>query len=412
MDRNQSSKPILSLEMSASERLSTTLPYHVKLSITRDQGNPDDKPVIFRWSPTTNGFGAAGFELIHKTTHDNERIEIDHSSIAKLPDDKALLVNGFNQSLWELAPGGKVTFVTTLPERFQKPLVAGKKYQLVWPGGRASIWEWGAIKDHMNKKLLPKEKEEDCLVLPGGPHVSFTAETESNPWPRREEREAVVGFQRANMEEERWRQSQVRAPSPPPIQASERDPEAPVLNVELKCPSIIKKGETLEVKVKVTYEGNSSKPIIFHTHAIEVRSGPREGYRLYRRRHDEWEECDLDEDEGFRIVDDPDVPVKVSEHEDFVSLRPGESWTTSRHLQGGSWTELPADAAPGDVFRYVFKGATALDWWDWGSGEDHKETVVKLPCWIKGPVVDPAHNGGRPKLVIPASNCVEFALAD
>jgi len=62
-----------------------------------------------------------------------------------------------------------------------------------------------------------------------------------------------------------------------------------------------------------------------------------------------------------------------------------------------------------DVFRYVFKGVE-IDWWDWGDSSDHEETIVKLPCFINGRVVDPKDNGGRPKLIVPASNSIEFTI--
>lgn len=108
------------------------------------------------------------------------------------------------------------------------------------------------------------------------------------------------------------------------------------------------------------------------------------------------------------IVDDPDVSVNVSQDENFVSLRPGSYWSTSRRLQAGS---LPTDMTVGDVFRYRYKGAT-VDWWDWGDSEEHAKTVVKLPCWIMGRVIDPPDSGGRPKLVVPASNDVEFTIVE
>lgn len=109
------------------------------------------------------------------------------------------------------------------------------------------------------------------------------------------------------------------------------------------------------------------------------------------------------------IVDEPDLEVSPGQHEDFVSLRPGESWTTLRRIQGESWTLLPDDAESGDEFRYRFNGIT-VDWWDWGSREEHANTVVKLPCWTAGRVVEPAHNDGRPILVVPASGILEFSI--
>lgn len=188
-----------------------------------------------------------------------------------------------------------------------------------------------------------------------------------------------------------------------------------MLSVTLECPAKLGRKEILDVTVKVTYRGLSegaeqqARPITFHKYGFEVLSGPREGFRLYRRRDTAWEACEDEEEPGFAIMDDPDVEVHVGQDENFASLEPGESWTTSRRIQGETWSSLPDDTAVGDVFRYRSKGAT-VDWWDWGSREEHAETVVKLPCWIAGPVADPAGNGGWPKLVVPASD-VQFSIA-
>lgn len=175
--------------------------------------------------------------------------------------------------------------------------------------------------------------------------------------------------------------------------------------------------------IKVTYKSASSaqdtRPIIFHIFAFTAHEDAREGYRLYRLRPDKtstsdggqiWETCDESSSvDGFMIFDDPDVAVHPSQHKDFMSLKPGESWTIRERLQGEMWTELPSDYQPGDVFRYRFKGTT-VDWWDWGDAEEHANTTVKLPCFIVGQVTDPADNGGRPKLVVPASGSVEFKV--
>ena len=132
---------------------------------------------------------------------------------------------------------------------------------------------------------------------------------------------------------------------------------------------------------------------------------------MYCRRNDKWEECGDEGEMGYTIVDDPDVPVNVSTDENFTSLSPGESWSHQQMLKGQNWGMFPDldDAKGGERFRYVFKG-THIDWWDWGTEEEHKNTVVNLPCWIAGSVVDPADNGGRPKLVVPGSDPVEFVM--
>lgn len=49
-----------------------------------------------------------------------------------------------------------------------------------------------------------------------------------------------------------------------------------------------------------------------------------------------------------------------------------------------------------------------MDWWDWGSKEDHAKTMIKIHSF--GKIIEPEDNGGRPKLVVPASNVIEFRI--
>ncbi|KAH1396323.1 hypothetical protein KXX51_008404, partial [Aspergillus fumigatus] len=98
------------------------------------------------------------------------------------------------------------------------------------------------------------------------------------------------------------------------------------------------------------------------------------------------------------------VPVNVGHdnQDKFGALVPGESWSFKQEV-----TDFPTNVSPGDKLRYGFKGAQ-LDWWDWGHFRDHENTVV----WINGKVRDPKDNGGRPGLVVPASNWVEFTVIE
>jgi hypothetical protein len=212
--------------------LSKTLPFQIELTLKRAEDG-HSSPCIFHWSPNIHGFLATGFILLHITAASIvERVEIDHTGLLKLPEEVAPLVVGSgNHFLWELAPGCETTFVATLPERYQRVLVPGDKYQLVWPGGEIDVWDWGTIHEHANQELRPRSTDDNPhkprLILPGGPSISFQAEEESDPWPMRPMREAKIGFMAANLEEQRWRLRQQkkqreRPASPPPIEASER----------------------------------------------------------------------------------------------------------------------------------------------------------------------------------------------
>ncbi|CEN61273.1 hypothetical protein ASPCAL07935 [Aspergillus calidoustus] len=199
-------------------------------------------------------------------------------------------------------------------------------------------------------------------------------------------------------------------------------PGAPILSVKLSTdgPEPIElrnvdpssyHGHRVDVNVTVTYHGvnengnerlEEAPPIIFHTYAI---TDPTVAMSCYRQRNDnEWEE--VESEEGcLGYVDFPNQRVHVGDHEDFVSLKAGESWTTVYAVADISYA-FPTDVVSGDQFRFRFDGCR-LDWWDWGSVEDHVDTVVSLPSFGTY-VCDPRDNGGRPEVVIPASNDIHF----
>ncbi|KAE8416194.1 hypothetical protein BDV36DRAFT_284717 [Aspergillus pseudocaelatus] len=146
----------------------------------------------------------------------------------------------------------------------------------------------------------------------------------------------------------------------------------------------------------VSFTGpKDSTPITFHT--FNLLSG-----NIQRRRGQTWEYFESEE-MPYQIYDDPDIEVTPGQHPDFVSLYPGESWTRTDNL------ELPSDTEVGEVFKYEFSDRV-IDWWDWGMKEDHLQTTVKLPCWVKDDVVEPKDNEGRPAIVVPPSNVVEFTI--
>jgi hypothetical protein len=192
--------------------------------------------------------------------------------------------------------------------------------------------------------------------------------------------------------------------------------------MRISCAQQWTSSAAIDLTIEITYDGTTEdnasnvRPITFHIQPFITNNQLREGIRLYRLRLDgNWErsKCDDGFGTGFGIFDDPPIPVNIGDEADeyadcFVSLYPGESWTTQRRVQNGeSWTSLPDDVEVGDKFKYVIKGAV-VDWWNWGAKEQHRDTVVQLPCWIAGDVVEPKDNDGRPKLVVPKSNEVEF----
>ncbi|PYH39133.1 uncharacterized protein BO87DRAFT_403088 [Aspergillus neoniger CBS 115656] len=121
----------------------------------------------------------------------------------------------------------------------------------------------------------------------------------------------------------------------------------------------------------------------------------------------EWESWRGDGVCGYALFEDEDVPRTVGTSDGFMSLQPNETWCKERKL--GMVVDLPEDARGGEVMRHQFKGCK-WTWWDWGIKEDHMDTIVMVVGF--GVITKPADNDGRPEVVVPASNMVEFTVAD
>ncbi|KAL0939952.1 uncharacterized protein CTRU02_206562 [Colletotrichum truncatum] len=210
-----------------------------------------------------------------------------------------------------------------------------------------------------------------------------------------------------------------------PVRPHERIPGAPALSVTLECSPTFKPNKNdFKILLRVTYEGiagpngsveKATKPITFRCFSVFglTEDVNRHGLRLYLRRpvaaddEGDWEECIQDEDGCFRLYDAPDVSASVATDEDFTSLFPGESWTNYRIFD----STLPDKLIPGDVFCCGYKGGL-VDWWNWGSSEDHAKTVVQVPSYIAGKVTNPSDNEGRPEIIVPASKPVMFKIVE
>jgi hypothetical protein len=136
---------------------------------------------------------------------------------------------------------------------------------------------------------------------------------------------------------------------------------------------------------------------------------------LYQRRKDDpsiWEPYYDDSPRGFLLTDDPPLPIFVgddssggSQHGSwqFVTLFPGESWGYTFPYHGKEYSQVPEEILAGEQFKLLFKGAR-VDWWDWGTLEDHRNTRVVLNCVTGAELEAPRDDGGRPALVLPGSN--------
>ncbi|KAB8225130.1 hypothetical protein BDV33DRAFT_198972 [Aspergillus novoparasiticus] len=329
-----SGTPVVSLELKAPETLFLESPFGLEVVLRRIDNDPH--PCIFYWPPDI----AACFVLFRYTFHGLERAEVAERR-SEAPD--VLYVSGWRQYLFELQPSGSSRYLESL-HSYRRALRPGERYELLWPGAKTCIWDWGDIQDHLDMEL---KRREPCLFIVGGSHTSFTVEEGERTFP---------------------------SPEPSP-------PGEPLSRVACHLSSC--KGP------------EDSTPITFHT--VNLLSG-----NLQRRRGQDWEFFES-EKMPYQIYDDPDIEVTPGQHPNFISLQPGGRWTRMDNL------ELPSDTEVGEVFKYEFNDRV-LDWWDWGTKEDHLQITVKLPCWINSDVLEPKDNEGRPAIVIPASNVVEFTI--
>jgi hypothetical protein len=149
-----------------------------------------EEPCIFSWSESNDGYGPSGFLLFRHTANGLRKIDIDDDTEAV--SQTSSLVDGWNRSLWEVAAEGRVRLMATLPTRYRKELVAGAKYELVWPGSEVAIWDWGTQRQHMGQELGTKSSK---ICLPAA--------------------RCTLEFDKFGIEGE-------RQGSPPPISPSER----------------------------------------------------------------------------------------------------------------------------------------------------------------------------------------------
>lgn len=396
--------PQFCLKLNASTSLALTLPFTIYFTIEQ-QDSVAGQTVIIEWNPDVHRFVESGFVLLRHTATDLKVMAVEHSGSVDVSRHEPLLVDGWDYSLRELEATG-VDFQSSLPGTYQKLFRAYETYTLIWPGGEVAKCEKGTVRQHIRSAL---HNRPDPLILPGGPHIAFSTHEAMPPWPRRAEREAKRGFDRANGEEEAWRFEQTRMkPESPPESHTKPDPNAPNLRVSLQCPSTLRTDDIAEVTVKVTYEAHATaRPITFHTYIFEAYGV----YRSGRLRNGTWKAYENESTVcgGSGPFDEPDARVNVGKDDRFTSLHPDETWMTTQRI-GKYWAELPRDVQPGETCGYVFHGTT-LDWWDEDPKEDHKETAVKLP-YLTGRIVEPRDNDDRPQLALRTSNVVEFIVTD
>ncbi|KAJ5951189.1 uncharacterized protein N7479_009602 [Penicillium vulpinum] len=366
----------------------------ITIIITRDADDPQGQPCIIHWDPIEDGFGQSGMMLLqYNYPHTNELQHLQ-PDLEQLPA-KSLHpreVNTSDPCFKELNPGASVSWEVALPSVYFDFFQVGKFYNIFWPGSQIPLWDWGTLAEHSNRSLGPKSP---AAILPSkiGRSLSITAEESDiddvGPLP----------------------------PSPKPLLAPARMSGAPIFSLSIAGSATLsmkdrtQRGElrypiTATLSYDTAPDAYDGKPVTFHAFKFEGFDRREDGFRLYFRKKDkdDWSPHELGglfTHHDYRFSTKTPVNVGRNDQNSFVSLMPGESWSFTREV-----SDFPKNAAPGDKFRYGFKGAF-IDWWDWGNLHDHQDTMVR----VNGRV-DPQDNGRRPTLAVPASNWVEFTLVE
>ncbi|KJK66064.1 hypothetical protein P875_00021863 [Aspergillus parasiticus SU-1] len=353
--------PAITLELQGSERLWRRTPYLFEVTLRRI--DEDARPCLFAWTPHIQGFTVSGLILLHHTPEGLKKVELPISALPPLEP----WVNK-QSSLIEHAPGGAQRWVDIFPDNYVSLLKSGERYTLLWPGERYATWEWGVAKDHLFD-YIPTQNV--SLVLPGRPTLTFTVEEGEQPSP---------------------------ISKMLPMDISAHTEGAPILIAKVACaPTAPLKKREVTTTVYVTYHyepSGQSRPI---TLQIQNLLFPN----VYEWRGI-WEDCSPDL-HGYGIWDDPDIQISPGQDKNFACLYPGETWSFTGNY------ELSEEVQVGSSLRCQL-GETKINWWDWGTRDDHLSTKITVPCWMGPEIIEPSDNDGRPLLIVPASNPVDVQL--
>ncbi|KAJ5098337.1 hypothetical protein N7532_005338 [Penicillium argentinense] len=372
--------------------------YRVEFTINRAKDDPERRPFIIHWDPIEDGFSQSALILRCRSAFQPEKgFEVLDIDTSELPT-KSLHpreVSTKDPFFKQFEPGTSASWSVDLPSVYFDARRSMNGYHLIWVGGQIPLWDWGTLAEYSEsrRRLAPKSP---AIVLPNGAFQSFTVIDDES------DLEDDVG---------EW------GSSPRPMSPSARVPDSPVLSMQIAGPETLSvKDRSLQgrlhypVTVMISYDAapgpdNDKKPIVFHASIFNIMDSHYHGFRLYVKDNDEWRGHNVNGELLHHVYSSPPELVCVGQNKrnEFQTLMPGESWSFTRTV-----SDFPKNFAPGDRFRYGFNGAP-LSWWDWGNFHDHNDTLVAAG---EINVARPIDNDGRPELVVPASNWVEFTLVE
>jgi hypothetical protein len=96
------------------------------------------------------------------------------------------------------------------PESYADHLIPGERYELLWPGAKISLWNWGTRNENLGRELNAGSQRPP-LILPGGAYCSLNVIEEAQIFTPR--------------------------PSPPPIEKSDQMYEG--RNINFLCSMMI-----------------------------------------------------------------------------------------------------------------------------------------------------------------------------
>ncbi|CAG8224586.1 unnamed protein product [Penicillium salamii] len=386
---------ILNLEAKRDLEIEIEARCSITITITRDADDPERQPCIIHWDPIEDGFGQPGIMLLRSNFPYTAKPQPLQANLERLraKSSHPREVNTSDPCFKQLSPGISVSWEVALPSFYFDLFQSGQFYNIFWSGGQILLWDWGTLAEHSNRRLGPKSP---AVVLPGGSRQLLAIAAEES------DIEDVGSL----------------PPSPEPILAPARITGTPILSLSISGPTTQSMKDRTPVgrplypvTATLSYDTASDafdgKPVTFHTFKFKDIDRRQDGFRLYFREKDkdDWiphELGGLFTHHEYRFSTTTPINVGHNDRNDFVALKPGDSWSLTREV-----SDFPQNVAPGDKFRYRFKGAL-IDWWDWGDFHDHQDTVV----WVNGSVLHSQDNERRPELVVPASNWIEFTLVE